>query len=121
MLSLNKGELDMSQKYKYDTKCIAQKIKEARKRANLTQAELAEKIDISTNAVAKLENNLMAASLQTLISIANVLELDINYLLTPDTGDGDEYLLSLVHNLSLAEKDFIVSVINSLKKYNDKH
>ena len=110
----------MSQKYKYDTKCIAQKIKEARKRANLTQAELAEKIDISTNAVAKLENNLMAASLQTLISIANVLELDINYLLTSETGD-DEYLLSLVHNLSLAEKDFIVSVINSLKKYNDKH
>ena len=48
--------------YKLDYPNIAKRIKKLRKSADLTQAELAEKINISTNAVAKLENNLMAPS-----------------------------------------------------------
>ena len=39
---------------------------------------------ISTNAMGKLEVNLMTTSLKTLINIANVLDLDMNYLLCGD-------------------------------------
>ena len=111
----------MEYKYKLDYRAIAKRVKTARKAARMTQAELAEKIDISTNAVAKLEANLMKVSLQTL---ANVLDVDVNYLLTDSTSiDGnttntDIFLESLIKNLSMRDKTFIVHVINGLKVYN---
>ena len=114
----------MEYRYKLDYQNIAKRIKAARKLANLTQAELAEKIDISTNAVAKLENNLMTASLQTLVNIANVLNVDINYLLLDEGRSNDEetsldaFLDSLIHSLSLRDKEFIIHIINGLKLYN---
>ena len=102
---------------------IAKRIKAARKIAGLTQEQLAEKIDISTNAIAKLENNLMTASLQTLINISNVLNIDINYLLCESDTNGetdslDVFLESLIHGLSSKDKAFIVHVINGLKLYD---
>ena len=114
----------MERKYKLDYQMIAKRIKTARKAAQLTQAELAEKINISTNAVAKLETNLMNVSLQTLINIANVLDIDMNYLLSEniDINSRDEntdiFLESLIANLSMRDKAFIIHTINGLKAYN---
>jgi len=104
---------------------MSKKIKDARKNANLTQAELAEKINISANAVAKLETNLMTASLQTLINIVNVLNIDINYLLLNENGESceetsrDVFLNSLISSLSQKDKDLIIHIINGLKIYNN--
>ena len=114
----------MEYKYKLDYKAMSKKIKDARKLANLTQAELAEKINVSTNAVAKLETNLMTASLQTLINIVNVLNVDINYLLLDGKAEDregtsrDMFLDSLISNLSQKDKDFIIHIINGLKIYS---
>ncbi|MBD5152984.1 MAG: helix-turn-helix transcriptional regulator [Oscillibacter sp.] len=114
----------MERKYKLDYQMIAKRIKAARRAAQLTQAELAEKINISTNAVAKLETNLMSVSLQTLINIANVLDIDMNYLLSDniDINGNDEntdiFLESLIANLSMRDKAFIIHTINGLKAYN---
>ena len=44
----------MDYRYKVDYPLIARRIKAARKFAGLTQEQLAEQIDISTNAVAQL-------------------------------------------------------------------
>ena len=110
----------MNIKYKLDYKKIAARIKIARRLAHLTQAELAEQIDISTNAVAKLENNLMTASLQTLLNIANVLNVDINYLLTDryeeQANDSVElFLISQIQSMSPEEKAFLVHTIQGMK------
>lgn len=114
----------MDYKYKLNNQNIAKRIKHARKLAGYTQEELAEMIDLSTNAVAKLENNFMAASLQTLIKIANVLKVDINYLLLDDEEAAesetslDAFLKSQIQGLSRQDKEFIIHVINGLKLYN---
>ena len=114
----------MEYKYKLDYKAISKKIKDARKISNLTQAELAEKINVSTNAVAKLETNLMTVSLQTLINIVNVLNIDINFLLLDEkTADRektsrDMFLDSLISNLSQKDKDLIIHIVNGLKIHN---
>lgn len=113
----------MDYKYKVDYPLIARRIKAARKRAGLTQEQLAEKIDISTNAVAKLENNLMTASLQTLVSIANVLGIGMDYLLcenypTNQEDNLDVFLNGLIDGLSQQDKEFIIHVINGLKFYH---
>lgn len=114
----------MEHKYKLDHQVIAKRIRAARKAAQLTQAELAEKINISTNAVAKLETNLMNVSLQTLINIANELDIDMNYLLSNGGGmsSNDENidisLETLISTLSMRDKAFIMYTINGLKAYN---
>lgn len=115
----------MEYRYKLNYQAIAAKVKAARKRHCLTQAELAEKINLSTNAVAKLETNVMAASLQTLVNIANVLDLDINRLLMDEraanleTTGKDAFIESLIHSLSEKDKDFIIHIINGLKIYHN--
>ena len=112
----------MDYRYKVDYPLIAKRIKTARKLAGLTQEQLAEKIDISTNAVAKLENNLMTVSLQTLVNIANVLHMDINDLLceerpAEDETSQDAFLSGLVRSLSPSEKAFVIHVINGMQRY----
>ena len=111
----------MDYKYKLDYEIISKKIKEARKSAALTQAELAEKVNVSTNAVAKLETNLMKISLQTLVNIANVLNIDINYLLfnqaIKEKTSQDIFLDSLISDLPPKDKDLIIHIINGLRIY----
>lgn len=115
----------MDYKYKVDYPLIAKRIKAARKQACLTQEQLAEKIDISTNAVAKLENNLMTASLQTLVNIANVLGIGMDYLLcesypADQESNIDVFLDGLIDGLSQQDKEFIIHVINGLKLYHTR-
>ena len=111
----------MDYKYKLDYPLIAKRIKDARKLSGLTQEQLAEKIGISTNAIAKLENNLMTASLQTLVNIVNVLNIDMNTLFLP-TADHtqsslNEYLINHIQGLSTKDKEFLIYIINGLQIY----
>lgn len=110
--------------YKLDYSFIAKRVKQAREASHLTQAELAEKIDISTNAVAQLETDRMHPKLQTLLNIANVLQLDINYFLydtseqASETDELDLSLTSRLHSLSHKDKVFLLHVIEGLRQYN---
>ena len=108
----------MDYKYKLDYPAIAKRIKAARNAAGLTQETLAEMVGISTNAMGKLEVNLMTTSLKTLINIANVLALDMNYLLCGDEEKALDPLIDrMLQNLSGRDKEFIVHTILGLKKY----
>lgn len=108
----------MDYKYKLDYPAIAKRIKAARNAAGLTQETLAEMVGISTNAMGKLEVNLMTTSLKTLINIANVLDLDMNYLLCGDEEKALDPLIDrMLQNLSGRDKEFTVHTILGLKKY----
>lgn len=115
----------MEYRYKLDYSFIAKRIKQAREAVHLTQAELAERIDISTNAIAQLETDRMHPKLQTLLNIANVLQLDINFFLRDSAGDkSDEedeterLLKGWINELSSNERAFLLHFIQGLKKYN---
>lgn len=62
-----------------NTNIIGNKIAEARKRKNLSQAELARKISISSQAVGKWERGESIPDLITFNEIAKVLAVDLNY------------------------------------------
>lgn len=64
-----------------DYALIGKRIKEARKRNGLSQAELAEKIDLSTTYVSYIENGYKCMSLNTLIFTANTLCVSSDELL----------------------------------------
>ena len=102
----------MEYRYKLNYSFIAKRVKQAREAAHLTQAELAERIDISTNAVAQLETDRMHPKLQTLLNIANVLQLDINYFLcnSAEDNEGDEkesQLNGCINYLSTNQKSYL--------------
>lgn len=56
---------------------IGERIKEARKRAGMTQKELAEKLGIPYQGIGQWENNLRKPKLETLRKIAAALSVDV--------------------------------------------
>lgn len=72
MISLSKEEL---------LKKFGLNVKFARMKKNLTQEQLAEKMDIHWTYIAKIETGKINMSLGKVLEIAKVLEIDINKLL----------------------------------------
>ena len=67
---------------KKDKKRIfAANLKAERNRKFLSQEELAEKANLSSQTVSKLERGVQTLTLYTALDIANALEIDINELL----------------------------------------
>ncbi|MBP3854685.1 MAG: helix-turn-helix transcriptional regulator [Ruminiclostridium sp.] len=64
-----------------DLSSIGGKIKQYRKAAKLSQSQLAEMIGISTKYVSVLERSAKPPSLETLINIANALNISTDLLL----------------------------------------
>jgi uncharacterized protein YjbI with pentapeptide repeats len=63
----------------FNSKSIGNKIADARKKNNLSQAELAQQIAISPQAVGKWERGESLPDISTLIRLAELLEVDLNY------------------------------------------
>ncbi|ARO02261.1 MULTISPECIES: helix-turn-helix transcriptional regulator [Lactobacillaceae] len=59
------------------------KIREYRKKKNLSQAELAEKVGLARQTVSLLENKSYNPSLKVCLNIANVLDTTLDSLFNP--------------------------------------
>lgn len=70
-----------------------EKIKEIRKKQNLTQEQFAEKIFVSRNAVAKWESNRGYPDIQNLITISNVFGISLDELIKNDKKLNDKIIL----------------------------
>ncbi len=60
---------------------IGKRIRELRKRCSLSQAQLAEKADLSTQYVSQIETAKKHVSLNALVKIANVLDVSLDAIL----------------------------------------
>lgn len=69
----------------YSLDSIGKKIKEQRKALNMTQEQLAEKIDISPTYLAQIENNHRGINVKNLIKIANELNISFDYIMADFT------------------------------------
>lgn len=77
-------------------KALGRKIKETRNAANLTQAELAEKIGVSQNFLGDIERGIKLPGLPKLILLCNTLKISLDYLFSESLDnvlneDGDVY------------------------------
>ena len=110
----------MEQRYFIDNREIGARVKAARKRLGLTQGQVAERIELSENAVAKLENGFMAASLQTLVKLANELGVTMEYFLAADArepGEAEDLARALLQGLDRREAGLVIKVISALRVY----
>lgn len=66
---------------KVDYAAIGQRIKNARTQKGLTQESLAEAADLSVTYISNIENVHTKVSLPTLVAIAKILDVSVDYLL----------------------------------------
>lgn len=108
---------------RYDKKLLGIRIREERKKHNLTIEQLAEIIDLSTSFLTTVELGKRGLSVEKLIDIANYFDIIVDDLLHINKDRSSyrlEKLDSLIHNISNEDFEFITDIIIALKKRIDK-
>ncbi|MBQ7087638.1 MAG: helix-turn-helix transcriptional regulator [Clostridia bacterium] len=71
---------------------LGKRIKKARIDKNMTQAQLAEKLELSNNYISSIERGNAIPSLETFIAICNALEVTSDMLLTDSVYKSNEFI-----------------------------
>lgn len=100
-------------------KRIGQRIRVMRKARKLTQAELAERADLSVPYISHIENRIKRASLQAVVNIAEALACTADKLLYEDQVDRSNgwqpELAELLSGCTAAEQQFLLEVFDAIK------
>ncbi len=100
-----------------DKKFLAQKIKYYRKKNHLTQAELAEEVDLSVQHISRIENGCYIPSLTSFFMIVSVLKIDLRefgFNKETTTHPLKNKLIEIVSNATDAELIFYENVMNAV-------
>lgn len=97
-----------------DYKKIGERIKLARKNKGCTQAQICNDLNISLYHFSKIENAHVSASLETLVEIANYLDISIDYLLSGisklDQNYYNDELVQILSNCNNNQKKLILEM-----------
>lgn len=97
---------------------IGQRMRSCRKSIGLTQAEIAEKMDLSINYVSDLENGKKNMSILTMASLCKCFDKSADYFLygteTNDTQINMEQVIEFVSSLSGDQLGRLQTYVNSL-------
>lgn len=100
-------------------KRIGQRIRVMRKARKLTQAELAERANLSVPYISHIENGIKQASLQAIVNIAEALECTADKLLYENQLDRcngwQPELAELLSDCTVAEQQFLLEVLIAVK------
>lgn len=103
-----------------DYKLIGKRIKAKRKELNITQEQLADKINMTTFYVSKIENGKATPTLETFAHIAYCLDLDLAYLITGTSTLEKQYYVNELNKIcSHATKEQLNLIIKLAKAVLD--
>ena len=98
-----------------DYKKLGRKIREERLKLNLTQAQLAESIDISDTYMGAIERGERSLTLDTLVRLANRLGVTIDYMLADSVSDNDSNIIEQFRQITdcqpLERKQMAINVL----------
>ena len=104
-----------------DYKKLGKRIREERKRLNLTQAQLAEAIDISDTYMGAIERGERSLTLDTLVRLVNRLGVTIDYMLSDSVSDNDSNIIEqfkqIIDCQPLERKQMAVNVLRTIFSY----
>ena len=89
-----------------DYKLIGERIKQERKRKNMTQEILAEKLNVSIGYVSQVERGITKISLDLLGAISTILNCDVASLISESAIRSNDYMMT--------------EMIEAIKKLDDK-
>ena len=101
-----------------DKNFIAGKIKEARKKASMTQEQLAEQIGISAKQLSRIENGDYIPSLITFLNLIQILNIGIDDFGVKITNNNNiirDNFLKLIYSMNNEELEFFYDVILNIK------
>ena len=105
-----------------DKLTMGDRIREARKKCELTQEQLAEKLDVSVEFVGQIERGQKLPGMQVFIKLIEVLNVSADYLLRDSisTGKlfGENALGSKVEKLSPKERVALEALIDTYLQYH---
>ena len=106
-----------------DYKRLGIRIREERKRLNLTQAQLAEAVDISDTYMGAIERGERSLTLDTLVRLVNRLGVTVDYLLADSVADNDSNIMEqfkqIIDQQPLERKQWAINVLRTLFSYFD--
>ena len=94
---------------------MGQRIMLRRKSLRLTQEELAEKMDVSTQMISNLELGKKAIRPENLAKVCDVLDISADYVLTGARRQKEEVNILIEKLMELSEKEF--KIISSMINY----
>lgn len=108
-----------------DYKKLGKRIREERLRLNLTQAQLAEAIDISDTYMGAIERGERCLTLDTLVRLVKRLGVTVDYLLSDYVSDTDSNIIEqfkqIIDCQPLERKQMAINVLRSIFSYFDKN
>ncbi len=107
-----------------DYKRLGERIREERLRLHLTQAQLAEAVDISDTYMGAIERGERSLTLDTLVRLVNRLGVTVDYLLTDSVADSDaniiEQFKQIIDQQPLERKQMAINVLRTIFSYFDQ-
>jgi transcriptional regulator with XRE-family HTH domain len=102
-------------------KRLGLRIREERKRLGLTQAALAEAIDISDTYMGAIERGERSLTLDTLVRLVGRLGVTVDYMLADSVSDSDPNILAqfkqITDGRSLKRKQMAINVLRTIFAY----
>lgn len=92
-------------KNEFDYAALGARIRTARKKLDLTQEQLAEMCDLSTAHIGHIERGTRAVSIESLITLANVLNVSTDYLLLDISNSADKKLSGIFNAIDNVKND----------------
>jgi transcriptional regulator with XRE-family HTH domain len=106
-----------------DYKRLGKRIREERLRLKLTQAQLAEDIEISDTYMGAIERGERSLTLDTLVRLVNRLGVTVDYLLSDSVSDSDSNIMEqfkqIVDCQPLERKQMAINVLRTIFSYFD--
>lgn len=104
-----------------DYQRLGQRIREERLRLHLTQAQLAEDVDISDTYMGAIERGERSLTLDTLVRLVNRLGVTVDYLLADSVPDTDANILDqfkqIIDGQPMERKQMAINVLRTLFAY----
>ena len=99
-------------------KRLGNRIREERLRLNLTQAALAESVDISDTYMGAIERGERSLTLDTLVRLVNRLGVTVDYMLADSVPDSDlnmlEQFKQITDNQPFERKQLAIKVLRTI-------
>jgi len=100
---------------------LGKRIREERLKLNLTQAKLAEDIDISNTYMGAIERGERGITLDTLVKLVNRLGVTIDYMLADSVSDTDANILKQFKQITdqqpIERKQMALNVLRTIFRY----
>jgi len=107
-----------------DYRRLGERIREERRKLGLTQAQLAEAVDISDTYMGAIERGERSLTLDTLVRLVNRLGVTVDYLLADSVTDSDANIMDqfkqIIDCQPMDRKQLAINVLRTIFAYFDK-